>query len=41
MLAGYDLDPRVEFLHQIRPGRASHACDLVEILRISLVDRLR
>jgi len=40
MLAAYDLDPNVGFLHAIRPGRPSLACDLVEYLRIPLVDRL-
>lgn len=40
LLAAEDLDPRVGFLHQVRPGRASLACDLVEPLRALLVDRL-
>lgn len=40
LLSAADLDPRVGFLHDIRPGRASLACDLVEPLRAPLVDRL-
>lgn len=40
LLAAADLDPRVGFLHDIRPGRASLACDLVEPLRVPLVDRM-
>lgn len=33
------LDPAVGFLHELRPGRASLACDLVEEFRSPLVDR--
>ena len=40
LLAAADLDPRVGFLHEIHPGRSSLACDLMEPLRVSLVDRL-
>ncbi len=40
LLVAHDLDPRVGFLHQLRPGRNSLACDLVESLRVPLVDRL-
>jgi CRISPR-associated protein Cas1 len=40
LLSAYGLDPRVGFFHQIRPGRDSLACDLVESIRIPLVDRL-
>ena len=40
LLSASDLDPLVGFLHDIRPGRPSLACDLMEPFRISLVDRL-
>ncbi|TVP96190.1 MAG: CRISPR-associated endonuclease Cas1 [Planctomycetaceae bacterium] len=40
LLAAADLDPRVGFLHDIHPGRSSLACDLMEPLRATLVDRL-
>jgi CRISPR-associated protein Cas1 len=40
LLAAADLDPRVGFLHEVHPGRSSLACDLMEPLRVSLVDRL-
>lgn len=40
LLAAHDLDPDVGFLHEIRPGRPSLACDLVESLRVPLVDRM-
>lgn len=40
LLAAADLDPRVGFLHDIHPGRSSLACDLMEPLRVPLVDRL-
>lgn len=40
LLAASDLDPLVGFLHDVRPGRPSLACDLMEPFRISLVDRL-
>ncbi len=40
LLAAADLDPRVGFLHDVHPGRPSLACDLIEPLRASLVDRL-
>jgi len=40
LLAAYDLDPDVGFLHTIRAGRPSLACDLVEYLRAPLVDRM-
>jgi CRISPR-associated protein Cas1 len=40
LLAAADLDPRVGFLHDIRAGRASLACDLMEPLRAALIDRL-
>jgi CRISP-associated protein Cas1 len=40
LLAAADLDPRVGFLHDVHPGRPSLACDLVESLRVPLVDRL-
>jgi CRISPR-associated protein Cas1 len=40
LLAAADLDPLVGFLHEVRPGRPSLACDLVEPLRAPLVDRL-
>ncbi|MCA9261453.1 MAG: CRISPR-associated endonuclease Cas1, partial [Planctomycetales bacterium] len=40
LLAAADLDPLVGFLHDVRPGRPSLACDLVEMLRVPLVDRL-
>lgn len=40
LLAAADLDPRVGFLHELRSGRSSLACDLVEPLRIELVDRM-
>lgn len=37
LLAAADLDPRVGFLHDLRPGRSSLACDLMEPLRVPLV----
>ena len=40
LLSAADLDPRVGFLHDVRPGRSSLACDLVEPLRAPLVDRM-
>lgn len=40
MLAASDLDPLVGFLHDVRPGRPSLACDLMEPFRITVVDRL-
>lgn len=40
LLAAADLDPLVGFLHELRPGRPSLACDLVESLRVPLVDRM-
>ena len=40
LLAAADLDPRVGFLHDLRSGRSSLACDLVEPLRVPLVDRM-
>lgn len=39
-LEGVGLDPQIGFLHDIRPGRASLALDLVEEFRTSFVDRL-
>jgi len=39
-LAGVGLDPAVGFLHEDRPGRLSLALDLMEELRIPVVDRL-
>lgn len=40
LLSAYGLDPCDGFLHELRPGRPSLACDLVEQLRVPLVDRL-
>lgn len=39
-LSGVGLDPAVGFLHEERPGRLSLALDLMEELRIPVVDRL-
>lgn len=39
LLTAADLDANVGFLHEVRPGRSSLACDLVEPLR-PFVDRL-
>jgi CRISP-associated protein Cas1 len=39
LLAASDLDPLVGFLHEIRSGRPSLACDMVEPLRVQMVDR--
>lgn len=39
-LESVGLDPQIGFLHTLRPGRASLACDLMEELRVPLVDRL-
>lgn len=39
-LESVGLDPQIGFLHTLRPGRASLACDLMEELRAPLVDRL-
>ena len=39
-LESVGLDPQVGFLHADRPGRASHALDLMEELRPVLADRL-
>jgi len=38
--AGVGLDPAVGFLHEERPGRLSLALDLMEELRVPVVDRL-
>ncbi|NUQ76368.1 MAG: type I-C CRISPR-associated endonuclease Cas1 [Polyangiaceae bacterium] len=38
--AGVGLDPAVGFLHEERPGRLSLALDLMEELRVVVVDRL-
>jgi CRISP-associated protein Cas1 len=38
--AGVGLDPAVGFLHEERPGRLSLALDLMEELRVAVVDRL-
>ena len=40
LLSASDLDPATGFLHDLRAGRPSLACDLVESLRVPLVDRL-
>ena len=40
MLAAADLDPYVGFLHQVRPGRPSLACDSIEPLRVAMVDQI-
>lgn len=39
-LAGVGLDPAVGFLHEDRPGRLGLALDLMEELRVPVVDRL-
>lgn len=39
-LAGVGLDPAVGYLHEERPGRLSLALDLMEELRVPVVDRL-
>jgi CRISP-associated protein Cas1 len=39
-LAGVGLDPAVGFLHEDRPGRLGLALDVMEELRIPVVDRL-
>lgn len=39
-LAGVGLDPAVGFLHEDRPGRLGLALDLMEELRVPMVDRL-
>ena len=38
--AGVGLDPALGFLHEERPGRLSLALDLMEELRVAVVDRL-
>ena len=40
LLTAHQLDTQLGFLHAVRPGRASLACDLVEPMRIPFVDRL-
>lgn len=39
-LAGIGLDPAVGYLHEERPGRLSLALDLMEELRVPVIDRL-
>lgn len=39
-LAGVGLDPAIGFLHEDRPGRLGLALDLMEELRVPVVDRL-
>jgi CRISPR-associated protein Cas1 len=39
-LQGVGLDPQVGYLHALRPGRPALALDLMEELRVPLVDRL-
>lgn len=38
-LEAVGLDPRIGFFHQLKSGRKSLACDLIEELRASFVDR--
>ena len=39
-LESVGLDPQIGFLHALRPGRVSLACDIMEELRAPLADRL-
>ena len=39
LIAAADLDPLVGFLHELRSGRPSLACDVMEPLRVPMVDR--
>ena len=39
LIAAADLDPLVGFLHELRSGRPSLACDVMEPLRVPLIDR--
>ena len=39
LIAAFDMDPFTGFMHQIRPGRPSLACDLIEPLRVPFIDR--
>lgn len=39
-LESVGLDPQIGFLHSLRPGRASLACDIMEELRAPVADRL-